>query len=406
MAKTRCFAGLDIGTTKICAFIAEMNGGPEPRVLGYGQAGSEGLRRGVVVDLEKTVASIEAAIDVAEQMAGFPVREVVAGIAGDHIRSINSRGVVAVSRRDHEITAQDVSRALEQAKAMAIPMDREIIHAITQQFIVDDQDGVRDPLGMTGVRLEADLHIITGAVTAAKNIVKSINRAGLKVSDLVLQPLASGHSTLEMDEKNMGVVLIDIGGGTTDVALFHEGSIRHTAILPLGGASVTNDIAIGLRTPFDRAEELKIQYGSALASRVDPAETIEVPGVGGREFKTISRQVLATMIEPRMEEIFQLALKEVRRNAYFEMVGAGVVLTGGTALLRESAELCGEIFQMPVRVGIPRGVIDLPDAASDPRFSTGVGLLLHAIREEGVELPQRGGPAFAGIKQWFADLVS
>jgi len=308
MGKARTVAGLDIGTTKICAFIAEVNGGPEPRILGYGQAPSEGLRRGVVVDLEKTVSSIESAVEAAEGMAGFEVREVVAGIAGDHIKSINSRGVVAVSRRDNEITAQDVARALEQAKAMAIPVDREIIHAITQQFIVDDQDGVRDPLGMTGVRLEADVHIITGAVTAAKNIVKSINRSGLKVRDLVLQPLASSHATLENDERNMGVVLIDIGGGTTDVALFHEGSIRHTAILPLGGSSVTNDIAIGLRTPFEKAEELKIAHGSALAARVDAAETLQVPGVGGREFKEISRQLLATMIEPRMEEIFQLAL--------------------------------------------------------------------------------------------------
>ena len=266
---------------------------------------------------------------------------------------------------------------------------------------------MRDPLGMTGVRLEADVHVITGAVTAARNIVKSISRAGLKVRDLVLQPLASSHATLESDEKNMGVVLIDVGGGTTDVALFHEGSVRHTAILPLGGANVTNDIAIGLRTPFEKAEELKIQWGSALAAQVGEGELVEVAGVGGRERREISRQVLATMIEPRMEEILQLALKEVRRNQYFDMIGAGIVLTGGTALLANAPELASEIFQMPVRLGSPRGVGDLPREASDPRFSTGVGLLLHAVREESAESGVRGGGVrMASFKQWFADLVS
>ncbi|MBI5837386.1 MAG: cell division protein FtsA [Candidatus Eisenbacteria bacterium] len=406
MGKTRRIAGLDIGTTKICAFVAEMNGGPQPRVVGFGQAPSEGLRRGVVVDLEKTVAAIEAAMDEAEQQAGFPVREVVAGIAGDHIRSINSRGVVAVARRDNEITPQDIARALEQARAMAIPVDREIIHAITQQFIVDDQDGVRDPLGMTGVRLEADVHIITGAVTAARNIVKGISRAGLKVRDLVLEPLASSHSTLEPDERQMGVVLIDIGGGTTDVALFHEGSIRHTAILPLGGANVTNDLAIGLRAPFEKAEELKIHHGCALASKVDASELILVPGVGGRETREISRHLLASMIEPRMEEIFQLALREVRRNPYFDAVGAGVVLTGGTALLSGAPELAAEIFQLPVRVGVPGGVEALPEQACDPRFATGVGLLLHAFQEEPDEAAGRLGSRLGGIRQWIQDLVS
>ncbi|HVP38430.1 MAG TPA: cell division protein FtsA [Candidatus Saccharimonadales bacterium] len=406
MGKTRRIAGLDIGTTKICAFVAELNGGTVPRIVGFGQAPSEGMRRGVVVDLEKTVAAIETAVAEAEQQAGCPVREVVAGIAGDHIRSINSRGVVAVARRDNEITQQDVARALEQARAMAIPVDREIIHAIPQQYIVDDQDGVRDPLGMTGVRLEAHVHVITGAVTAARNIVKGISRAGLKVRDLVLEPLASSHATLEPDEKQMGALLMDVGGGTTDVALFYEGGIRHTAILPLGGANVTNDIAIGLRTPFDKAEELKIRHGCALASQVDPSEVVRVPGVGGREAREVGRQVLASMIEPRMEEIFSMALKEVRRNAYFEVVGAGVVLTGGTSLLPGAAELAAQIFQLPVRVGCPRGVEGLPEQASDPRFATGVGLLLHALQEEPEEVPGRLGPRFSGIRQWLVDLVS
>src|SRR5512140_1648038 len=272
----RTYVGLDIGTTKISCIIADMNGTGEPRVVGVGNAPSEGLRRGVVVDLEKTVASIQRAVDEAERMAGVQVKGVFAGIAGDHIRSLNSRGVIAVSRKDNEIGPPDVDRVVEAAKAIAIPMDREIIHGIPQEFIVDDQDGI------SGVRLEAEVHIITGAVTSAKNICRSIQRAGLKVNDLVLEPLASSHAVLGPDERDLGVVLLDIGGGTTDVAVFYEGSIRHTAILPFGGANVTNDLAIGLRTPIDKAEAIKIQYGCALASLVPSTESISVSGVGGR----------------------------------------------------------------------------------------------------------------------------
>ena len=297
---SRCYVGLDIGTTKISCIVADQNGSGELRVVGVGNAPSEGLRRGVVVDLEKTVQSISRAVEEAERMAGVPVKAVTAGIAGDHIRSINSRGVIAVARNDNEIGQPDVERVVEAAKAIAIPMDREIIHVIPQEFIVDDQDGIKDPIGMSGVRLEAEVHIITGAVTSAKNICRSIQRSGLKVQDLVLEPLASSHAVLGPDERALGVVLLDLGGGTTDVAVFFEGSIRHTAIIPFGGANVTNDIAIGLRTPIDKAEQIKIQHGCALASLVSADETVAVSGVGGRADREISRHVLASMIEPRM----------------------------------------------------------------------------------------------------------
>ncbi len=379
---TRTFVGLDIGTTKISCIIADMQGGGELRVVGIGNAPSEGLRRGVVVDLEKTVGSIQRAVDEAQRMAGVPVKGVYAGIAGDHIRSINSRGVIAVSRKDNDIGQADVDRVVEAAKAVAIPMDREIIHVIPQEFIVDDQNGIKDPVGMCGVRLEAEVHIITGAVTSAKNICRSIQRAGLKVLDLVLEPLASSHAVLAQDERDLGVVLLDIGGGTTDVAVFYEGSIRHTAIVPYGGANVTNDIAIGLRTPIDKAEHIKIQHGSALASLVRAEDHISVSGVGGRADREISRHVLASMIEPRMEEIFVLANKEVRKNHFAELLGGGVVLTGGTSLMPGVTELAEQVLEMPVRLGRPHGLGGLSANVEDPRFSTGVGLVLHAVQQE------------------------
>jgi cell division protein FtsA len=380
---TRTFVGLDIGTTKINCIIADQNSSGELRVVGVGNAPSEGLRRGVVVDLEKTVTSIQRSVEEAERMAGIEVKGVYAGIAGDHIRSINSRGVIAVARKDNEIAAADVERVVEAAKAIAIPMDREIIHVIPQEFLVDDQDGIKDPVGMSGVRLEAEVHIITGAVTSAKNICRAIQRVGLKVYDLVLEPLASAQAVLDDDERALGVVLLDIGGGTTDVAVFHEGSIRHTAIIPFGGASVTSDIAIGLRTPIDKAEAIKLQFGSALASLVPSEEMLAVAGVGGRTDREISRHVLASMIEPRMEEIFALANKEVRKNHFAELLGGGVVLTGGTSLLPGIAELAEQVFEMPVRLGTPRGVGGLAENVADPRFSTGVGLVLHAAGQSG-----------------------
>ncbi len=406
---TRTFVGLDIGTTKISCIIADQNGTGELRVVGVGNAPSEGLRRGVVVDLERTVASIQRSVDEAERMAGIEVKGVWAGIAGDHIRSINSRGVIAVSRRDNEIQPADVDRVVEAAKAIAIPMDREIIHVIPQEFIVDDQDGIKDPVGMSGVRLEAEVHIITGAVTSAKNICRAIQRAGLKVYDLVLEPLASSMAVLDEDERNLGVVLLDIGGGTTDVAVFHEGSIRHTAIIPYGGASVTSDIAIGLRTPIDKAEAIKIQFGSALASLVQQEEMLAVAGVGGRTDREISRHVLASMIEPRMEEIFGLANKEVRKNHFAELLGGGVVLTGGTSLLPGAVELAEQVFEMPVRLGSPQGVGGLSANVADPRFATGVGLVLHAARPETAtngsypDTPARRESRF-DLRRWFGNL--
>jgi len=382
MAHARAYVGLDIGTTKISAIIAEVEKGGSVKIVGVGVAPSEGLRRGVVVNLEKTVASITKAVEEAERMSGLPIKTVYAGIAGDHIRSINSRGVIAVSGRENEITSADVDRVVEAAKAVAIPMDREIIHVIPQGFIVDDQDGVKDPVGMSGVRLEAEVHIITGAVTSAKNMCRSIQRCGLKVNDLVLEPLASAHAVLAPDERDMGVVLLDVGGGTTDVAVFYEGSVRHTAIVPLGGSNVTSDIAIGLRTPIDRAEEIKIQHGCALAAMVKPEEELVVPGVGGRPDKRISRHLLASMIEPRMEEIYQLANREVKKHHYADLLGAGVVVTGGSSLMEGAVELAEQVFQMPVRRGVPSGLTGLAENVRDPRHSTGVGLILHALDSE------------------------
>ncbi len=404
---TRTFVGLDIGTTKISCIIADQNAAGEMRIVGIGNAPSEGLRRGVVVDLEKTVASISRSVEEAERMAGIEVKGVWAGIAGDHIRSLNSRGVIAVARRDNEIAAADVDRVVEAAKAIAIPMDREIIHVIPQEFIVDDQEGIKDPVGMSGVRLEAEIHIITGAVTSAKNICRAIQRSGLKVYDLVLEPLASATAVLDQDERDLGVVLLDIGGGTTDVAVFHEGSIRHTAIIPFGGANVTSDIAIGLRTPMDKAEAIKIQHGSALASRVNADEMLQVACVGGREDREISRTVLASMIEPRMEEIFMLANKEVRKNHFAPLIGGGVVLTGGTSLLPGIAELAEQVFEMPVRLGVPRGMGGLSANVADPRFSTGVGLVMHAAGQDGrsgafADKPPAGSPRRFDLIGWFA----
>jgi cell division protein FtsA len=403
------FVGLDIGTTKISCIVADQNGGDELRVVGVGNAGSEGLRRGVVVDLEKTVASIQRAVDEAERMAGFPVRGVHAGIAGDHIRSINSRGVIAVSRKNNEIGHADVDRVVEAAQAIAIPTDREIIHVIPQEFIVDDQDGIQDPVGMSGVRLEAEVHIITGAVTSAKNICRAIQRAGLKVFDLVLEPLASSHAVLGKDERDLGVVLLDVGGGTTDLAVFFEGSIRHTAIVPFGGSNVTNDIAIGLRTPIDKAEQIKIQHGCALVSQVPADAMITVPGVGGRSDRPIARHVLASMIEPRLEEIFSIANKEVKKNHFAELLGGGVVLTGGTSLMPGITELAEQVFQMPARLGVPEGLGGLGANVADPRFSTGVGLVLHAAQaeasENGKSKPIHGGRRSGfDLRRWFSDL--
>jgi cell division protein FtsA len=317
-------------------------------------------------------------------MAGVDLDEVFVGIAGDHIRSINSRGVIAVYRTDNEITRQDVGRVIEAARAVAIPMDREMLHVIPQEFIVDDQDGIKDPVGMSGVRLEADVHIVTGAVTSAQNIYKSVEKAGLKVADIVLEPLASAYSTLEDDEKELGVVLIDMGGGTTDIAVFIDDSIRHTGCIGLGGKNVTSDLAIGIRTPLERAEEIKRKHGTCLKKGLEKSEYIVVPGVGGREQREVSRAVLASIIEPRMREIFTLVLMELRKTKLIDMLGAGIVLTGGGSLMHGAAELAEDVFKMPVKLGLPRAAGGLVDCASTPIHATGVGLLQYGCQRGAV----------------------
>ncbi len=375
MTRDNIIVGLDIGTTKIGCVIAEVNGEQSAKIVGVGTSRSEGLRRGVVVNLEKTVVSIGRAIEEAELMAGVEVRNVYAGIAGDHIRSINSHGVIAVSRGGVEITKSDVNRVVDAAKAVAIPMDREILHILPQEFIVDEQTGIKDPTGMAGVRLEVDVHIVTGAVSSAQNLVKAIQKAGYQVRDLVLEPLASSHGVLTEDEKELGVALVDIGGGTTDIALFHEGAIRHTAVIGLGGNNVTNDIAIGLRTPGREAERIKERYGTAVARLVDDDEEVVVPRVAGQGERRVSRRILASIIQPRMEEILALVQSDIRKSGWYDRIPAGLVLTGGASALLGTAELAEGTFDMPVRIGFPLGVTGLAESVRDPRFATGVGLV-------------------------------
>jgi len=381
MSREKLVVGLDIGTTKIAALVAEQNQSDKLKLVGFGTHPSEGLRKGVVVNLEKTVDSIIGAIQDAELMVGEKIDSVYAGIAGDHIKGINSRGVIAVKGSDSEISPADVDRVVDAARAVAIPLDREIIHVLPQEFIVDDQSGIKDPVGMSGVRLEADVHIVTGAIISAQNIYKSIRRAGLEVKDLILQPLASSYALLNPEEEELGVLLIDLGGGTTDIALFYDGCLRHTAVIGLGGKNITNDIAIGLRTPVDQAEILKKNSGCALARLVDPNEMIEVPGVGGRKPKEISRSVLASIIEPRVEEIYSLVLKEIRRTEFADCLSAGIVLTGGGSLMQGMAELAEQVFDMPAKVGCPAGIEGLDHIISNPMHATGVGLLLWGFRK-------------------------
>lgn len=381
MAGENRIVGLDIGTTKVAAIIAEWDGLEKPRLIGIGTSPSEGLKRGVVINLEKTVESIASAVEDAEMVSGAKVDSVFAGIAGDHIRSINSRGVIAVSRSDREITSTDVDKVIEAAKTVALPMDREIIHVLPQEFTVDDQPGIKDPLGMVGVRLETEVHIVTGAVTAAQNIYRAVKKAGLEVEDLVLQPLASSYALLSQDEKELGVAVLDLGGGTTDFAIFFDGSIRHTGVVGMGGKNVTNDLAIGLRTPVDQAEEIKKVYGSAMTSLVDSDEMIEVPAMGGGDPKQISRNVLAAIIEPRMEEIFSLTLQEMKKSNYCDLLATGIVLTGGGSLMEGAVQLAEKVFDMPVRAGKPYGMDGLEGNASSPVYATGIGLILYGLEQ-------------------------
>lgn len=383
MASNEYIASLDIGTTKICTIIAEIEEDSQPKIIGVGRVPSEGLRKGVVVNLEKTVQSIENAIDKAENMAGVMIDEVYVGIAGDHIRSYNGRGVVAVTGDDNEITEGDIRRVIDSAKAVVMPIDREIIHVIPQEFIVDDQRGIKDPLGMSGVRLEAEVHIVTGAITSAQNICRSVERAGIKVKDLVLEPLASSYAVLSDDEKELGVILIDMGGGTTDIAMFFEGCIRHTSVVALGGGNVTNDIALCLRTPIEQAETVKLKHGSTLNSdKESNDETIDIPGIGGRPNRKVSKGLLTDIIQPRVEEILRLAYGEIKKSEYANLMATGAVLTGGGALLKGSIEIAEEVFDMPVKLGIPRGFTGLVDLVKNPIYATGIGLILYALKNK------------------------
>ncbi|RLE12537.1 cell division protein FtsA [Candidatus Aerophobetes bacterium] len=396
--------GLDIGTTKVCAIIGMVNEYGSIDVLGVGVSPSKGLRKGVVVNIESTVHSVATAIEKAELMAGIEVKSVYAGIAGGHIEGINSRGVVAVSSKNREISREDVERVIDAAKAIAIPMEREVIHVFPQEFIVDNQDGIKDPIGMSGVRLEAEVHIVTGAVASAQNIVKSVNRAGYAVNDIVLEPLASALSTLKDDEKELGVVLLDIGGGTTDVLVYLNGSIWHTSVIALGGNHITNDISIGLRTPVQTAEEIKKKWGVAVSDLVDPEEAIEVPSVGGRKPNVMPRQILAEIIQPRIEEIFFLVKENLDRLDFKDIISGGIVLTGGTSRLVGVERVAEKVFEMPVRVGRPQGVGGLVDEVASPEFATGVGLLLYGMNARPESFMENRGPGlFSNIKKRMVD---
>ena len=368
---------LDIGTTKICALIAELDENSMLKIIGVGTAPSDGLRRGVVINLEKTIQAIIKAREEAERMAGVEIEAVYAGIAGDHIRSVNGRGVVAVAGENDIISMEDKRRVIDAAKAVSLPFDREIIHILPQEFIVDDQRSITDPVGMSGVRLEAEVHIVTCAVTAAQNIWRSIEGAHMSVMDLVLEPLASSYSVLTPDEKDLGVCVLDIGGGTTDIAMFYEGCIRHTAIVSLGGRNVTNDIAHGLRTPIESAEAIKVNFGSAVKYEKDEDKLVEVPGVGGRPPRKVAKSLLVDIIQPRMEEILTLAHNEIKKSDYVHLMTAGAVLTGGAAMLPGTVELAEEIFEMPVKLGVPSGIKSVSDDINLPLHSTGVGLIMY-----------------------------
>ncbi|HJP18828.1 MAG TPA: cell division protein FtsA [Nitrospinota bacterium] len=380
MAKpSNVIVGLDIGTTKICCIIGEINDQGGLDVIGIGTHPSKGLRKGVVVNIESTVESIKNATEEAELMSGFEIESVYVGIAGGHIKGFNSHGVIAVKNK--EISEADVNRVIDAAKAVAIPMDREVIHVIPQEYIVDDQDGIKTPLGMSGVRLEAKVHIVTGAVTSAQNIVKSVTRAGLRVNDIVLEQFASSKAVLSSDEKELGVAMIDIGGGTSDLAIFFQEAIKHTSVLAIGGNHVTNDIAIGLRTPTSEAERIKKEYGCALMSLIDEKETIEVPSVGDRENRILSRHLLSEIIEPRLDELFTLIKMEIAKSGHNELITSGIVLTGGSAIMAGMVEVAEKIFELPVRRGIPKSIGGLIDVVNSPMYATAVGLLFYGMEK-------------------------
>ncbi|MBF0096549.1 MAG: cell division protein FtsA [Magnetococcales bacterium] len=402
--------GLDIGTTKICCIVADQQPDGRLDIIGVGTHPSRGLRKGVVIDIDSTVESMRMAVEEAEMMAGVEIRMVYAGIAGGHIKSGNSNGVVAT--KDGEVTASDIQRVLDAARAHNIPMDREILHIIPQEYILDGQDGIKQPLNMSGVRLEARVHIVTGAVASAQNIIKCVNRCGLDVGDIILEQLASAEAVLTSDEKELGVCLLDIGGGTTDIALFSEGHIKHTAVLAIGGDHLTNDIAVGLRTPTREAETIKRKYGCALSSLVNPEESIEVPSIGDRKARSLGRHILAEIIEPRVEELFTLVSREIARSGFEEQLAAGIVLTGGSSITEGMVELAEEVFNKPVRRGIPQGIGGLTDVVNSPVYATAVGLVMFASRNE-KEIsrqmaPQGNSPSVQGIfhrmRSWLGEI--
>lgn len=394
---------LDIGTSKVVAIVGEIKEDGGIEIIGVGSHPSRGLKKGVVVNIESTVQSIRRAVEEAELMAGCQIHSVYAGIAGSHIRSLNSHGIVAI--RDKEVGPSDVERVIDAARAVAIPADQKILHILPQEFIIDNQEGIREPVGMSGVRMEAKVHMVTGAVSAAQNIVKCVRRCGLEVDDIILEQLASSYSVLSDDEKELGVCLVDIGGGTTDIAVFTEGAIRHTAVIPIAGDQVTNDIAVALRTPTQHAEDIKIKYACALTQLASAEETIEVPSVGDRPPRRLARQTLAEVVEPRYEELFTLVQAELRRSGFEDLCAAGVVLTGGSSKMEGGVDLAEEIFHMPVRLGVPQGVSGLIDVVRNPIHATGVGLLLFGQYNRGgySELNNDGGlkMMMERMKSWF-----
>jgi cell division protein FtsA len=396
--------GLDIGTSKVVAIVADLTADGEIEIIGIGSHPSRGLKKGVVVNIESTVLSIQRAVEEAELMAGCQIDSVYAGIAGSHIRSLNSRGIVAI--RDKEVMQADVDRVIDAARAVAIPADQKVLHILPQEFLIDEQEGIREPVGMSGVRLEANVHMVTGAVSAAQNIIKCVRRCGLEVDDVILEQLASSYAVLTEDEKELGVCLVDMGGGTTDIAVFTDGSIRHTAVIPIAGDQVTNDIAVALRTPTQYAEEIKIKYACALTQLASPEESIEVPSVGDRPPRRLARQTLAEVVEPRYEELITLVQNELRRSGFEEMCAAGIVFTGGCSKMEGVIELAEEIFHMPVRLGLPQHVTGLVDVVRNPIHATGVGLLLYGHKHNGdSRREQKGDWAGQGLwsrmKSWF-----
>jgi len=412
MKKDRHYIGLDIGTSKVCAIICEAaEEGEKLEIIGIGSAESKGLKKGSIINLESTVEAIKRTVEEAELMAGISAEAAYVGIAGGHIKGFNSRGVITVSHKHREITEDDVGRVIEAAKSVAIPEDREILHLVPQQFIVDDQNGIFDPVGMRGSRLEVRVHIVTGAITSIQNVVTSVNRAGIEVLDTVLVQLAESETLLSEDEKELGVGLVDIGGGTTDLAIFRHGSICHTAVLPFGGDHFTNDIAVGLRTPIPEGEKIKVRYGCAMKSLIDEVDTIEVPTVGGRNPKLLSRQVLCEIIQPRAEEIFTLVSHEIEKAGYEDILNAGLVLTGGSSLLEGIADVAEQVFDLPIRIGSPSGVGGLVDVINSPKYSTAVGLVLYGFYNRGgKEIGKHGGIKFLGnmaskVKNIFAEII-